>query len=703
MRNKTKHASPFRWMLRRYVFLAVAAVIIAFAVFPMQGMMRILSANQTVARWGAEIPASERAYLARQLSLEFVYSPLNLEMLCLLFGGMGFGAALVLFRHLFSRKQGMLIAGLPVTRQKGFLLRLGVYVIWCMIPLAVCMAIYPAAVWMNGLRGYFSLRLYILRCGATLLISLYGFALGALCASLFGTFWSAALGGALLAGSAEVTLICWIRFAACYLGTLYVNRTTRDMLSASPVYSMYKCFYRPDQTGPWPGLAAAAVFLILGYFAYQKVYPENAGHTLNQKKLEPAVTAWMTVLGGTAGALVLSLYLGREAMMYLGLCLGAAAAWLLTRMLLDQRIHISLRRWMVPAAVTAAMLCAMLGLRMDIFGYNTWAPEAAKLRMVRIQPDMSEREEMRFQDPEGIEASLRWVEQARQELLETREKRPFDMSIVRRAAVIFEDQNGRTVYRQYDFPADKAELVPALQIMAKKYAAQQREEIPRLKNAFCYSAFSTYNIDASEFLDTFGFYPRNERFSMLDAEKAREALRRDLAERTLESMQAPAMLNLYFEGRDEDTGEYDYSEYVYRITAADRHTLALILGGDAEKWIDYIEGGFARSPQIRVFLCEYEDVGEERQLRSYRMAESEEQVREWMKQASRYDSALFSWPTDRDRQVVIYSLENLRDQISYGEMDCDLEDPEVLRTLPEIPGAWGTSYPLIASDVLRSQ
>ena len=127
MRNKTKAATPFRWMLRRYVFLAVLALVITFVVFPMQGIVRIISVSDFLKSPGTILDLEMRYAYMRELTYTFIYSPLNLETICALFGALGFLAAMVLFRHLFSRKQGMMYAALPMKRERDFGLRTGVF------------------------------------------------------------------------------------------------------------------------------------------------------------------------------------------------------------------------------------------------------------------------------------------------------------------------------------------------------------------------------------------------------------------------------------------------------------------------------------------------------------------------------------------------------------------------------------------------
>ncbi|MBQ9210705.1 MAG: hypothetical protein IJ153_03310 [Clostridia bacterium] len=692
MRNKNTQASPFRWMLKRYFFLFVVVTVICFALFPMQGMMRILSTSQTLSRMTEPMEQVQREYYTRQLSQDFIYSPLNLEVLCLLFGGMGYVAAMVLFRHLFSRKQGMMIASLPMTRGKSFLLRLGVYGVWCVAPMVLCMAINPLAVWVKGLGEYFSLTAYLRRAGLSLLINLYGFALGTLSATLFGTIWSAALGSLLMAGSVEVALMIWIRFAATYLHSLFVDQAIRSMLVFSPIYSLYKSFYQPGDYGPWPGLVAAVIFLALAFLAYRKGRPEHAGHTLIQKKLEPLLVAWAAVLGGTAGALALVLYLGREIILYLGLILGALALSLLARMLLDQRIGLHWKQWKIPAAATLVMILALLGLRMDITGFDRYAPTADQLARVRVWPGHESQREMRFEDPESLEATLGWIGQMRQELLADKEKYPFQQSLHRSVEVIFEDQQGREVHRQYMYPVDQEAVLPELRIMAEKYSQQRSEEIPQVGNAYCYGSIPTYGLDTQEFMATFGFFRSNDRFSYLNVKEVREALRQDLQARTFDTLQEPTLLNLYMEGMDEETGTYRYDYSGYNVTAGDQHLLDLILGEEKEKWLDYVRGGFAKSENLRVFLCEFEEKDTKWELKSYQMAEDENQVLEWMSHVDRCEEEIFYRPRDRRYQVRVYSLSNLQDQVGYGTLELDLEDPEVISHLPEYDNVWGSTY-----------
>ena len=700
MRTNPGKATPLRWLLRRYVFLAVAVFLIAFAVFPMQGMIRILGIREGFGNPLEPVAASTAAYCTRELTLNFVYSPLNLEMLCGLFGAMGFACAMVLFRHQFSRKQALMYAGLPMTRTRSFALRSAVYGICGLLPLTVCLVIHPLMVQANGLGRFFDLRAYALRGVSTLLISLYGYAVGALCSMVFGTFWSAALGGVLIVGSVEIALGCWINIAGWYLNTLYVNGAVRDMLRFSPVWSLYKSFYQPADFRGWPGILMILVLGALTWVMCRRVRPENAGHTLNLKRAEPAVTAWTAVLGGTAGAIVLSLYLSLEPVAYLGLILGTLLVWILVRMLLDQRVRLNLKDWRIPAAAAAVMLLACFALRGDWLGFDRYTARPEELRAVEVWPDMTEKNALRFDTPESLKASLEWVDRMREEELESHRETPYENGRYADCVVAFQKKDGSRVLRRYHYPREKEGLLPALRIMAKAWGRQQSEEVPLLERAGSYSATGDFGMTGAEFTETYGFNPDSSRLLRLDPAKLREALRQDLRERTLESMQQPVVLWAHMEGAGLE-GDPDSYEYVsYGIRPGDRHTLELILGEEADKWTDFVLGGFARSEEVLVFLCRYtqREDGEEK-LESYERLETEEEIRTWMARVIRCDESFFAWPKDPEKRLAVYSIPSLRNQTAYNDVEIDLEDPAVRERLPEKQDLWGTYYDIMSSDL----
>ena len=68
------------------------------------------------------------------------------------------------------------------------------------------------------------------------------------------------------------------------------------------------------------------------------------------------------------------------------------------------------------------------------------------------------------------------------------------------------------------------------------------------------------------------------------------------------------------------------------------------------------------SGEIAVFRCDY-SLDEENmwQMDSYRMAENEQEVRQWMKQVTQCSDSMFSFPTDEMKQIAVYSKAQIRD------------------------------------------
>ena len=325
-----------------------------------------------------------------------------------------------------------------------------------------------------------------------------------------------------------------------------------------------------------PGVLAIGLFLGLAVWARKRVKPENAGHTLNLKGLEPALLGWLSILGGTAAAMVLTLYWDREIILYPGVILGAAGMFLLARMLLDQRIRLSLRGWKIPAAAAAGLLLLCLGLRADVFGYNRYAPRAEDLEG-RPHGNGYSGEEIVFESPEAVEASLAWTAEMTAEMEEERLKGAYQRGYCD-IVVNYEGRNGRLVTRSYHLPNGNIGVLPYLRVMAREMEQHRAAQVPELSRAHVYRSFPDFGIPAAEFQETFGFQMEVQR--QPKAEELREALRQDLAARTLETLQEPTLVTVYFEGNAEPSmaGEGSYRNISYDIKPSDHHTLSLPLG-----------------------------------------------------------------------------------------------------------------------------
>ena len=189
MRNKRLH--PTRFFLHRYFYLGVAMLAVFFLVLPMQALVRL---PQSLDRWNQSVLESggTLADLASEirffLSGSLLYSLLGLEGLCVLFATTGFLSAMILFRHLFSRRKGMLVVSLPDTRTQDFGRRFVCFLLFSVLPIFLCYGLYLLVIVLNGLTDYLLLGKLLTRMAVLLLIHFYGFAVGVLSCVLTGYF-----------------------------------------------------------------------------------------------------------------------------------------------------------------------------------------------------------------------------------------------------------------------------------------------------------------------------------------------------------------------------------------------------------------------------------------------------------------------------------------------------------------------------------
>ena len=283
-------------------------------------------------------------------------------------------------------------------------------------------------------------------------------------------------------------------------------------------------------------------------------------------------------------------------------------------------------------------------------------------------------------------------------LQEERRENPFQPSAYGDTIVVFRDANGSAVTRQYRLPEDQQAVLPALRVMAEAAEKQKSGELPNLPRVSCYSAMNSFGIQGADFQQAFGFSMTVEQYS-LDPEKIREAVRKDLQARTLDTLQQPPLLRLSFEGMDPELGYYVYGGD-YAIRKGDRNTLEAVLGENAEKWMDYADGGFAENADNLVFLCEYtQDEEENRNLSSWKLAESPEEAREWMTHVTCCDDRFFRMPVEPSRQVQVYGLKRLRENLRFmDDSDLDLDDPETLKNLPSFENVGCQTYRWILGE-----
>ncbi|MBQ8537504.1 MAG: hypothetical protein IJ461_08910, partial [Clostridia bacterium] len=169
------------------------------------------------------------------------------EAMVVLFGGLGFLTAMMLMRHLFSRRQGMLQASLPDRRETEYGRRCIAYLVLCIGPIVLNYLLYLLIVAANGLLPYVDWGILLPRMGVLLAINFYGFAMGMVASVLTGTYWAALLAGAVLIIGLEGLAILWYYLAGEYLHTLVSSGLSDILEGNSPAFVLYRAYYAPSK------------------------------------------------------------------------------------------------------------------------------------------------------------------------------------------------------------------------------------------------------------------------------------------------------------------------------------------------------------------------------------------------------------------------------------------------------------------------
>jgi len=688
--SKKQYQAVLKWLLKHYIYLGILAFGIAFAMLPMHGMMKAGTIREIMSHWDMGDPSWKGAVYAytKDLSRGFLFYPVNLEITCLIFGGIGFGSALVLFGHLFSRKQSMMYAGLALTKGRDFLLRTEAFLILAWAPVLLCSLSYPVLVHATGMGMYFDTGLYLKEALAINLTVLYGYAVGALSAQIFGNLWAAILGGAVIGGSVEAVYGSWYSITCWYLHTMRPGKPVHLMADWSPMVSLYKGLYQADRFHWFPAVTGILFLALLAWRASLRNRPERAGQTINLEWIQKPGRAWIAILGGSAGGWMLARMMGPEYSLYVGIGLGTLFAALGARMLAEQNIRVSLKGWGLPAVCMAVLLLCGLGLRMDLTGYDSYLPDEDQIVSVAFgqayyeetrEPEMS-----RFAEPENLEAAQKWITLLRDQSAAERKEHPFQKYPDIALRVQWATKDGKTVTRQYPALEDKAAGLDMIRTLAnsEEYRNQTADGIPEYQSreGSSYIAFNL-NLQEDEFRDLFGFSPRLN-WERIKTQQLRETLAADIRERTWDDMQGQVLARCWFYENDEETGTYRNSD-TYTIYDCDERTTRLVWGDQAERVLAFIRGGWADSTDVMVFRCEFDPEAEGMGLTDYAPAASPDQAREWVARTTQCQSDMFRAPTEKGTVIRIYCKPGIRRWAENEGMEELLEDPAFWEHLPE--------------------
>lgn len=701
MRNKRLH--PTRFFLHRYFYLGLALLAVFFLVLPMQALIRL---PQSVDRWNqsallsgetlADLAPEIRSFLCSSL----LYSLPGLEGLCVLFAVTGFLSALILFRHLFSRRKGMLVFSLPDTRVQDFGRRFICFLFFSVLPILLNYGFYLLVVALNGLTGYLLWGKLLARMAVLLLIHLYGFAVGVLSCVLTGYFWAALLAGAVLTVSFEGAFYLWSTIAGHYLDTL-PDTFYRDWLSRlSPVYVLYKNVYRPGAASLLPCLAIIVLMLGLALCLYRRRPLEAAEHTLAFHPLEWIMELFLGIVGGTVVGALIWYTAGTELSLLLGLFLGTLLVSGLCYLVFHLRLSGIFQRWYLPVCTSMALLLAVVGLHYDVFGYDRWLPSRDDLTAITYRPLFSDAASaVTLTSPEALDAAYDWAVLLRDEAAQ--EPNEMKQRFIRNTAnVCVTYQLGRRkVTRLYENKTARDQSAPLMKVLlesddyrsaqTKRYFLQHPESVRSLSvfPELSYYSRSTYSRCTADSTDP------SCTFSIASA---LEALQADLVSRTYDDLLAEPLFTLQLTGLDEEGRS---ASLVLSLYPSDTRVLTAVFGSRRAEVVDFVSGGYAASEdviavkQIYSVPASAHDASERsfhpECLLDTQVADSPEQAAQWVRQTVTDESAYRYYAPDfrPDSYSVLY-LYHQDDLEDYRRSAALTFDPLHPETLPEAGNFW---------------
>lgn len=690
-----------RFLLRRNLFIGVIVFLIAFYMMPVWGLSHLPNAG-TLAKDSltSEMMAAE---IAATVSTRVMTDPLNLEMMVILYGGLGFMTAMMLMRHLFSRRQSMLQAALPDRRETDFLRRCVGYAVLCLAPILINFLLYLLVVAANGLMDAVMWDRLLPKFGRLLLINFYGFAMGMLSSVLTGTWWAALLMGAVLIVGAEGLAVLWHHIAAQYLHT-WVRATLTDALAnLSPAFTLYKGFYRPAEYGCWPGTVAAVLALALSLLLYRVRKTERAERTLAFDGLQPVLSVVLSLMGGTILGIVLMLSFTTDVSLVVGMVLGAALTFWVCRIVFNQRLCGILRHWVLPAASAAVLLLGWAVLYTDALGYDRYLPERGALTAISYVPrgyDAGER--ITLTGKEALDAAYDWCTLMRDEVNDYDDGTPASSMYSGSDVIVTYQMGSRRVYRHYPNNAMRTEAQDSLKrvIESDDYRQSMIDQY-QLDSGYVSQLFiSTVNavLDQDAFFEKFNIrmlyrsYERQKDGVVIDL--LMEALRQDILNRTLEDKQEMPLLEVDLQINLPDS---NVSFEQVSIYPGDEHFLNALFGEQAEEVVRYASGGFAENDDIVVLKVDYtQTYAEIRQsaadlreiVASVTPAHTPEEARQWMAKAQETSADQhYYMPYREDKplsRLVVYQMSMVEKYAHFYGYKVP-QDKAALYANPEIP------------------
>ena len=643
MRSNKKSAT--RFLLRRNLFIGVIVFLAAFYMMPFWGLSHIPNEKETLAAMDLAAPEVITERFTQAVSVEVMTRPLNLELMVILYGGLGFLTAMMLMRHQFSRRQSMLHAALPDKRESDFLRRCIGYVVLCLVPICINFLLYLLVVALSGLLEYVEWSVLLPKFGMLLVINFYGFSMGVLSSVLTGTYWAALLAGSVLIVGAEALAALWYWLGGRYLHTLVKDSFTDALLRFSPAYSLYKTFYKPTEYACWPGISAIALALILSFVLYRIRRAERAEHTLAFTPLHSLMGFVLPLLGGTFLGIVVKLSFASEISLITGMILGAFLTFWVCAMVFNQRFCGILKQWYLPAASAAVMVLGVVVLHHDLLGFDRFLPDREKLTAVTYQPRSYDTSEIiTLTSDDALDAAYAWCELMHGEV-NSYENGPIEGSSAFSGSdvVVTYQMGDRKVHRHYPNRKMRNEAQDSLKrIMESDDYRQSFIGGYHLDDGYVTRVYINTQspvLENEAFYERFGNANRNYEWEK-DAGEIKtllSALSWDILNRTLDERQKDAILSVGLTVETSDSSGTLYKQL--EIYPGDMNVLKVLFGSKAEEIVQYAMGGYADSEDIAVLKVDFaytrkemseESVNLRDAIQSVTLAASAEQAREWI-------------------------------------------------------------------------
>ena len=697
-----------RFLLRRNLFIGVIVFLIAFYMMPVWGLSHIPNAG-TLAKdpLTSETMAAE---IAKTVSTQVMTDPLNLEMMVILYGWLGFMTAMMLMRHLFSRRQSMLQAALPDRRETDFLRRCVGYAVLCLAPIVINFLLYLLVVAANGLLSYVMWDRLLPKLGMLLLINFYGFAMGMLSSVLTGTWWAAMLMGAVLIVGMEGLAGLWYSVAGQYLHTLVGESFTDLLLRLSPAYTLYKGFYRPAEYGCWPGVIAAVLALGLSLLLYRVRRTERAERTLAFDGLQPVLSVVLSLLGGTILGMVLMLSFTSDISLVVGMVLGAVLTFWVCQIVFAQRLCGILRHWALPTASAAVLLLGWALLYTDALGYDRYLPARGQLTAISYVPrgyDAGDR--ITLTNKEALDAAYDWCTLMRDEVNDYDDGTPASSMYSGSDVIVTYQMGSRRVYRHYPNNAMRTEAQGSLKcvIESDDYRQSIIDQYQLDSGYVSQMYISTVNavLDQDAFFEKFNIrmlyrsYDRQKDGVVIDL--LLEALRQDILNRTLGDKQEMPLLEVDLQI---DLPDSNASFEQVSIYPGDEHFLRALFGEQMEEVVRYASGGFADSEDIVVLKVDYtQSYAEIRQfatdlrdiVASVTLARTQEEARQWMAKAQETSADQHYYMPYREdkplKRLYVYQMSMVEKYAHFYGYKVP-QDKAELYANPEIPSMMTLDY-----------